>query len=254
MTARILHNRSAERWGLLKRTQSENDRLAIFVHGYDGTYLGTWGSLPKLLQEKADQDQVLKDWDFLFMGYDHRTLFTFVDIADRIRQEWEGAENDLRSVGRKYQKFALVGQSLGTLGIRQLLCAPSLQPSDMFKKLHSVTLFGSPISGSVLAWLSPWSIGQSLRPFSPAIMMLHEWVRSSYEHNAAYQHDQWPPIKLVHGQADLVVRSPSRRMIQWAGDDVRHIEAASGHIDMTKPQSWDSTVVNLIRESCVCAP
>jgi pimeloyl-ACP methyl ester carboxylesterase len=254
VSLRILHNLSEERWALLKRTQSENDRLAIFVHGYDGTYLGTWGSLPKLLQERADQDLVLRDWDFLFMGYDHRTLFTFVDIADRIREEWERAEKDFRSVGRKYNKFALVGHSLGTLGIRQLLCASSLQPRDMFRKLHCVTLFGTPVSGSVLAWFSPWSIGRSLRPFSPSITMLHEWVKSSYEHNAAYAHDQWPPIKLVHGQADRVVRSRSRRMIQWPGDDVRHIEAASGHTDMTKPQTWDSTVVKLIRESCVCAP
>jgi pimeloyl-ACP methyl ester carboxylesterase len=250
MNTRILHNHSEERWALLKRAQPENDRLTIFVHGYDGTYLGTWGNLPQLLHDNADEDSVLRKWDFLFMGYNHRTLSTFIDIADRIRDEWERAENGYPSIGRKYKRFALVGHSLGTLGIRQLICASSLQPRDMFSKLHSVTLFGTPMTGSVLAWFSPWAIGRSLRPFSPGMTMLHEWVRSAHEHTMAFHRDKWPRIKLVHGQADRIVQTHARHMINWPGDDRREANTASGHIDMTKPQQWDSRLVDLIREGC----
>jgi hypothetical protein len=245
-----LHNRRDENWALLKRPEAKNEQLVLFVHGYGGTYLGTWGKLPKLLQSNANGDPVLKNWDYLFIGYDTQSLFTFFQIAQRIAQEWEWAENDHRSIGRKYKRFALVGHSLGTLGIRQLLCAYSIQPDQMFSKLHSVTLFGTPTSGSILAWFSPWSIGDSLRPYSPAISMLHQWVQAAHEHNNSFSHQSWPPVKLIHGQADRVVRTAARDMIKWAGDADKKVLSAYGHVDMTKPKQWESTAIDLLREAC----
>jgi hypothetical protein len=57
--ARVLHNRSEEKWALVKREDSSNHKLAIFVHGYGGTYLGTWENLPQLLTSNADGDKQL---------------------------------------------------------------------------------------------------------------------------------------------------------------------------------------------------
>jgi hypothetical protein len=46
--------REKERFALIRRTDRQLDRLAIFIHGFRGNYWTTWGGLPHLLNTEAD--------------------------------------------------------------------------------------------------------------------------------------------------------------------------------------------------------
>src|ERR1044071_4972301 len=140
-------NRSKEYRALIRSQDKSNTQLAIFVHGFKGGYLSTWGKLPDLIQQNADTDANFQDWDFLFLGYDTRNVQTYLDIAGLICTEWDKARTGNSPYNRSYTKLALFGHSLGTLGIRQLLCAWSHQPQGMQQAIHSVTLFGTPLNG-----------------------------------------------------------------------------------------------------------
>jgi hypothetical protein len=62
--------RAKEKWALLRRSDAANTGLAMFVHGFRGNYLRTWGALSDFLEQRADADPVLAGWDYVFVGYD----------------------------------------------------------------------------------------------------------------------------------------------------------------------------------------
>jgi hypothetical protein len=176
-------DRQEERWAFLRKQSGGAGRsLAIFVHGFLGNHLTTWGRLPELLEQHAQDDQVLMHWDFLFVGYPTRKIATYLDIAKLIATQWEKAANGKAPFEGTYIRLALLGHSLGTLGIRQLLCAGVLQPPAMLKALHSVTLFGTPLNGSPLAELGAKLVGgevaEALKPGNPQLRMLRTWNES----------------------------------------------------------------------------
>src|ERR1700743_605786 len=113
-------NRTKERWALIRRAESpHNSQLAVFVHGFRGNYLGTWGKIPELLANLADSDADLACWDYMFLGYSTRDVTTYLDIAALISTNWRRASLGEAPHRDRYRKLALFGHSLGTLGIRQ---------------------------------------------------------------------------------------------------------------------------------------
>ena len=180
---RALIDRSDEKWAMLPNSNQQNTNLAIFVHGFIGEYLGTWGALPDLLKDNADSFPPFDEWDFLFVGYDTKDPLTFLDIARLICTHWEQAAAGALPLGRRYDKVALLGHSLGTLGIRQALCAWAIQPQGMRTALHSVTLFGTPLNGSPLAKFATWryKIAEALKPGSAQLKMLRTWLKGAFK-------------------------------------------------------------------------
>ena len=81
---RTLLHRNDEAWALLRRTDQANKKLALFIHGFKGNYLTTWGTLPDLFEKEADKDQDFADWDFLFLGYDTATVQTYLEQRDAV--------------------------------------------------------------------------------------------------------------------------------------------------------------------------
>jgi hypothetical protein len=189
-----------------------------------------------MLAENADTNEPLRNWDYLFLGYDTARIDTYIDIANKISDHWERASQGQRPYPRPYQRFALFGHSLGTLGIRQLLCAWSLQPAAFMPQLHSATLFGVPITGSILAYLSRLKVADALEPLNPQLRMLREWTRS------AYASKPWPKVKVVVGDRDWVVGSKKAAWIDWDGDGRRSTEALD-HRALVKPDSWDDSPI-----------
>src|SRR5688572_2122754 len=198
---RHLRDRNKEHWAFLPNESQANTKIAIFVHGFIGSYIGTWGALPALLAEKADSGPPFAEWDYLFMGYDTSNPETYIDIARLICSKWDDAASGALPLGRKYTHLALLGHSLGTLGIRQVLCAWSLQPKGMHSALHSVTLFGTPLNGSGLAkWGSlRYKIADALKPGSPQLTMLRTWLKG------AQKKEPWPEARVILGLDDKVV-------------------------------------------------
>lgn len=242
---RELLHRNEQAWALIRRTDQANANLAVFVHGFLGNYLTTWGTLPDLFQRQADQDKDFAPWDFLFLGYKTRAVQTYLDIAKLIITEWNRAETGQRPYDHHYLKLALFGHSLGTLGIRQLLCAWSEQPTTMHGCIHSITLFGTPLNGSSLATFGGWAggaIGDALKPKNPQLRMLKAWASS------AHARQPWPPVRLILGIDDQVVGNEQDELIKWEGDQKPSITTTFDHSTLVKPSAWQSAVVDYIAQ------
>jgi pimeloyl-ACP methyl ester carboxylesterase len=229
--AREFFDRQKERWAYLRRSDIANTKLVIFVHGFRGSYLSTWGKLAGYLEANADNHTRLAEWDYLFVGYETYSIGSFLQIARLISSQWESATKgappfDLNA----YTALSLFGHSLGTLGIRQLLCATSEQPTGMVNALRKVVLVGSPTSGSPLARagglgkildsvatkgasLLPQSykIADALLPGNPQLEMLKVW-------NATIRglgNRPFDPVKVIFGTDDLVLPEQT----DWLGDE-----------------------------------
>src|SRR4051794_28107042 len=166
-------NRVTQQWAHYPRSDAVNRKLAIFVHGFRGNYLRTWGGLPDYLVKTANPTP-FDDWDYLFLGYDTAQVKTYLDIASFICENWRSALHGLWPYEQKYERFALIGHSLGTLGIRQALCATATHEAPLIESLHSVTLFGSPLNGSKVAFIASlrYKIAEALEPESAQLRML----------------------------------------------------------------------------------
>jgi hypothetical protein len=229
-------NRPKELWALIRSKTTSNSAIAMFVHGFRGNYLNTWGKIPDLLWEKADSDPATRNWDFLFLGYSTFNIATYLDIASLICGEWKKCAKGEYPYGRKYERLALFGHSLGTLGIRQALCANAVHNGSLLAQLHNVTLFGTPLNGSPLALTAPfYKIADALKPANPQLRMLRTWVEGSLKQNP------WPPVRLVLGQGDWVVGQQFNELIQWPGDQVAD-QAVLDHGDMVKPDTWTNSL------------
>ena len=241
---RELINRSRENWALIRSNQSQNTRLAVFVHGFRGNYLSTWGAIPELLKLHADSDNDFAAWDYLFIGYSTRDVSTYLDIASLIGTNVKHALRGQAPYSRKYDKVALFGHSVGTLGIRQFLCAKSVHEAPISKVLHGVMLFGAPLNGSPLAGMGAlfYPVADALKPMSPQLRMLREWSKSAYGTEA------WPSVRVVLGQGDWVVGYQFQDLIEWPGDE-RPDMTVVDHSQLVKSTAWENcSVVDFIRE------
>jgi pimeloyl-ACP methyl ester carboxylesterase len=239
-----LNNRSKELWALIRRTDASNSRLAIFVHGFIGDYLNTWGHLPDFLKKNAGQDADFAEWDFLFLGYSTGEVETYLDIASLISTEWGKAAGGRSPYGHAYGKLALFGHSLGTLGIRQALCGRFNRPPQLLKAIHSVTLFGTPLNGSPLALFGfVYKIAAALKPANPQLRMLKDWSEG------AFAVAPWPNVRVVLGEGDWVVGQKFKELVQWPGDIQPPDEKPLDHTDLSKPNMWTNcAVMDYIRD------
>lgn len=240
---RELEDRPTEQWALLRRT-SPNAKLAIFIHGFYGNYLSTWGKIPDLLYTNADTDAVFTEWDFLFIGYSTGTVETYLDIAAVLATQWRKARHGLAPFLQEYKQIALFGHSLGTLGIRQLLCASDAQPDGHLNDLKAVVLFGTPLNGSKLAKFAFWNnVKDSLKESNPQLRMLKSWSEG------VYKHLNWPPVRIVLGLDDKVVGANMTELIRWTGDVSPADMTNFDHSEIVKPPTWRSSVINNIENA-----
>src|SRR5882724_5437065 len=108
-----LLDRQEEDWALLRKESGGTGRsIAIFVHGFLGDHLTTWGRLPEMLLEHAQADTALAGWDFLFLGYPTRKVTTYLDITRLIATQLERALNCRLPFDIPYSRLAFFG--LGT--------------------------------------------------------------------------------------------------------------------------------------------
>ena len=243
---RELRDRNDEQWALLPREDQANTKIAIFVHGFIGAYLGTWGALPELLAANADAGTPFDTWDYLFIGYDTANTETYLDIASLIYTKWDEASSGMLPLGRRYTSLALFGHSLGTLGIRQLLCAWSLHRNELLEAIHSVTLFGTPLNGSGRAKWATWryKIAQALEPGNAQLVMLRTWLKS------ARKKALWPEARVVLGLDDKVVGHRNKDLVDWPGDQEPVTLTNFDHRQLVKPATWDeSSVVSYVRRA-----
>ena len=241
---RDLVHRDKEHFALIRRSDRQLNGLAIFIHGFRGNYWTTWGGLGQMLHTEADTRAVFQDWDYVFLGYNTSEVTTYLDIAHLIWTEWRKAARGDPPYDHSYGKLALLGHSLGTLGIRQALCAHSKQPAKILAALHRVTYFGSPTNGSWLAKLDVFSnIAPALRSGSPQLRMLKGWTEDMYAHAP------WEDVRTVIGIDDKVVGYVNGEIMQWVGDEAPSL-TGTDHSGLVKPDGWNTLIIDYI-EACL---
>lgn len=221
MARELVHREDQHFAYVRKKDGTPNTGLVIFVHGFRGSYLSTWGQLSDFLEQHADSDEKLEKWDYLFLGYRTYSIDTFLEIARIVSSQWDKASKKNSPFDRNaYSKLALFGHSLGTLGLRQLICNVSEQPDGLLDALSKVVLFGSPLNGSPLtglaafapiadairgqpAALSPtaYRIADALKRDSAELQMLCAWGRTVRK----MRDGKLGPTKVILGTDDHVV-------------------------------------------------
>jgi hypothetical protein len=244
--AREFFDRQIEHWAYVRRSDIANEKLVIFVHGFRGSYLSTWGELANYLTEYADNDPKLARWDYLFVGYETYSIGTFMAIAGVIASHWERASTHQPPFDRNaYKELAIFAHSLGTLGVRQLLCAIAMQPEGMAQALNKAVLFGSPLNGSHLAGLGglgrladvakgkpasllpgSFRIVEALKVGNPELEMLHIWSKTMRAHGKS----KFGPTRIITGTDDHVVGSGG--LVDWEDDGKK--TTAMDHRQMVK--------------------
>lgn len=229
-------------WALIPSSTQPNNRLAIFVHGFLGDYLTTWGPLASLLERNADADPDTRDWDFLFLGYPTKSVETYLDISMRIADEWRKASGGLSPYQRQYAELALFGHSLGTLGIRQYLCDTVQHTPNLISRIRGVTFFGSPLNGSPLArWASlVFKVGDALKPDNCQARMLKRWTQ------VTHSFQPWRPVNIIWGMTDQVVGTARPDLHSFTGDGPPSVNPL-GHLAMKIPGGWNDTVISDIK-------
>lgn len=234
LVARAFFDRQKERWAYIRRTDVANTGLVIFIHGFRGSYLSTWGELANFLTHYSDTDDALAAWDYLFLGYETYSIGSYLEIADILTSQWRKASTSTPPYDRNnYSQLALFGHSLGTLAIRQMLCAISEQPQGMLQALKATVLFGSPLNGSSLAGIAglakiadavsgkpaallpgSYRIARALEPGNAEMKMLQIWNKTVRTHGGI----PFSPTKVILGTDDQVVGTGG--LAEWFGDEI----------------------------------
>jgi pimeloyl-ACP methyl ester carboxylesterase len=240
---RTLEPRPGSQYDLLFRTDAANSKLAVFVHGFGQPY-NAWGRFPELLKTLADDDPVFKDWDFLFIGYESRRIVTYLDIAAVLRSRIEAAWKGLLPNKSPYERFTLVGYSLGTLGIRQLLCANLCHPFPKFlRSINTCCFLGSPLAGAKKALLAFAPISLGLIAFNGQLQMLRAWTQEA----VSFAGGMWPKIRLLAGISDGFVADAAHSAFLKFDGDFEVSSVSGGHLGMTEIQAWKDELVEELR-------
>ncbi len=136
-------------------------RLVVFLHGFNGGTLSSWGDLPYC----GDTSDWLRHSDMLFIGYDslreHITA-TSSRIRTRLadfypyRYPATTACREHDPEGKRYEELILVGHSLGGLVLR---CAIA----ELGSQLNSLNVAPEPVLSAKLRLFSP-----AISGFKPA--------------------------------------------------------------------------------------
>ena len=142
--------------GTVAAVRCRQYKLGNVCPRFSRQYLRTWGALSEFLNSARMPTRFWRGWDYVFIGYDTGDVKTYLDISALICGAWRRAAAGDPPTIRNMIAWPFSVTRLGTLGIRQALCANSIHGANMLRKVHSVTLFGSPLNGSPLApWLPP---------------------------------------------------------------------------------------------------
>jgi hypothetical protein len=250
---------SAGKKGHFINKNKRNKNLAVFVHGFTGNYLSTWGALPDLLTS----DPRLLHFDFLFWGYSSNFIVPKEEfVTDNIKQLFtqflskhktnqhidvvaQGLQTELKYL-EEYDNIVLIGHSLGGLVIRsyiiQNLREMKKDNLERINKINQIILFGTPNEGldvannKLLGKLNNqiYDMG-SYNEFTNTLR--EEWVELVFKNR-----DLTFSTLMVAGEDDYFV--PFEQVTKYFRDS-RELTKGD-HISMVKPTSIHDTSYKII--------
>lgn len=124
-------------------TTHHPNTLVVFVHGFNGKSVETWGKFPELIRYNSDFSQA----DVVFYGYEslkaqannsavrfYNSLLRFTDTSPN---EW-GISRDFITEDFKYSKILIVAHSLGAIIVRRALILAKNETRDWIKNCKMV--------------------------------------------------------------------------------------------------------------------
>ena len=118
--------------------------VIVFVRGFTGNYVNTWGK-PKVL---LDDPRFNRNYDFLFCGYE-KALFGDVAAFDEGAVKLDGLLSHLEN---NYKTITIVAHGKGALlAMRTLLNRAKDFPKKQPYKIHKVVMFSPPTENVSLA-------------------------------------------------------------------------------------------------------
>lgn len=233
--------------------EEPSGHLIVFVHGYRGHAVSTWGGFRYMLRDHPRLDGV----DLLFWGYltQQRARLCAVRFLNLLREYMKERER----AGRPWTRVSLVAHSMGAVVCRQAM-VEAIEAGDAWPQITSTYLFAPAHCGARLQdvasnlpaekYMGPWFA--AWRNFAdPALLDLEEGSpflsKLSRDAERLIATDAGEPLiaeLVVHGGLDFVV-SPNR----FVRDPVPHIVDGAGHFAVCKPGSKDFGPLELLMRS-----
>jgi len=117
--------------------------LVVFVHGFNGKSVETWGKFPELIRNNSD----FINADVVFYGYESlkaqannsalRFYNSLLKFTDNSPNEW-GIHRDFVKQDFKYSKILIVAHSLGAIVVRRALLLAQSETKNWLKNCEMV--------------------------------------------------------------------------------------------------------------------
>jgi pimeloyl-ACP methyl ester carboxylesterase len=121
-----------------------NDKLIVFVHGFNSSKKTAWGKFPSLLHG----DDELKDFNIVLYNYSTELCIATRSILEEGDLLASFLHDTIRGNRLKYQRVVLVGHGMGGLVImRALLTLERDHPEVLDEHDFRVATFGTPYMG-----------------------------------------------------------------------------------------------------------
>jgi tetratricopeptide (TPR) repeat protein len=228
---------SADRRYVIKNPT--NTSIAIFVHGFRGEYVATWGKLPELLQKDPDLDS----YDFLFWGYPSK-LFS---AGEKIGTMGQHLKIEIDLLPKTYNRIILIGYSMGGLVIRSYIVQALLDgKGNDLKSIVDVVLFGTPNEGLSSVEAIPRIVNDQIADLglaSELIVTLRKyWVQRVTSAQRNDEYNRQIPTIAVAGYNDNFVPKDS------VNSFFRDTAITDGdHTSMVKPENTEHLTYRIIK-------
>lgn len=217
------------------REYARNDKLIVFVHGFNSSNTTAWGKFPSLLLA----DDELKDFNIVRYGYSTKPCIA----TDSIQGEGNLLASFLHDIIRgnqpKYKRVVLVGHSMGGLVImRALLTLERDHPVVIDELDFRVATFGTPYMGvENTELLPPFCKNSQTEGLALFNTDLHEtmrnWTQRFNQGREGRRTTSSVPLYTFYGKDDRLVSPTSA-----CGYDAKNCEVVDGdHTAIVKPET-----------------
>ena len=219
----------------LRKTQTMN--AIVFVHGFSGDPMGTWGKFPDYLMENP----TLSGWDVYSLGYTSR-------LAPDFKGLWTGNPSidtianyiytrAYRGEFERYKALVFIAHSMGGLAVQRAL----LDYHELLDRTTHVFLFGTPSAGLRKAGWFKWFKRQvdDLADDGAFVPKLRQdWEKS-------WPKDPPPNLWTVAGDSDEFV--PASSSLGPFPLEQRLV-IPGNHLEIVKPNNADDLAVRIVVE------
>ncbi|MEN8259438.1 MAG: tetratricopeptide repeat-containing protein [Pseudomonadota bacterium] len=236
---------------LIHKKTANAKSAALFIHGFTGNSVKTWGDFPDLVV----MDDALGDYDVYSWGYPSTLNLTYIltkslwtDDPD-IKTLGSGLRTVLNNALPNYKKLVLVGHSMGGLVIQSyILEALAAQKPEGIGRITEVVLFGTPSGGLKKASPAAFLKNQieDMAAYGSFIQTLRrEWKRLVDDRRLERTPGVNFRLTLVAGLKDKFVSTESA-LDPFPFDEKELVPG--DHVDIVKPTSVDDLANQVLKK------